>query len=114
MKRYRKVPTVAEPVETLIALRYPNGRIHETAVDRQITLGDQFEMYGRTWTAMRTKARRQRNNEPRTLCVPAGSVHKVGTPSAFAFSGAWAGQELPSGIKTKPPQGGFSYFERMK
>ena len=64
-------------METLIALRYPNGRVHETAVDRQITLGDQFEMYGRTWTAMRTKARRQRNNEPRTLCVPAGSVHKV-------------------------------------
>jgi hypothetical protein len=64
-------------VSTLIALRYPNGRVHETAVDRQITPGEQFELYGRTWTATRTNPRRQKKNEPRTLCVPAGSVHEV-------------------------------------
>jgi len=73
MKRYRKVPRVAQPVETLIALRYPNGRIHDTAVNRQLTPGEQFEMYGRTWMAIRTKERRQRKNESRTLCVPAAS-----------------------------------------
>jgi hypothetical protein len=64
-------------VETLIALRYPNGRVHETAVDRQLTAGEQFEMFGRTWTAMRTKARRQKQDEPRTLCVPAASADEV-------------------------------------
>jgi hypothetical protein len=64
-------------VLTLIALRYPNGRVHETAVDRQIAPGEQFELYGRTWTVMRTSASRQKKHEPRTLCVPAGSVHEV-------------------------------------
>jgi hypothetical protein len=76
MNRYRKVPTVAEPVETLIALRYPNGRVHETAVDRKLRPGEQFEMYGRTWTAMRSKERRQKKDEPRTLCVPADSAYE--------------------------------------
>jgi hypothetical protein len=74
MKRYRRVSTLAEPVETLIALRYPNGRVHETAVDRQLTSGERFEMYGRTWTADQAKKqarRREKKGEPRTLCVPA-------------------------------------------
>jgi hypothetical protein len=62
-----------QPVKTLIALRYPNGRVHDTAVNRQLTPGEQFEMYGRTWMAIRTKERRQTKNEPRTLCVPAAS-----------------------------------------
>jgi hypothetical protein len=61
MKRYRRVPTLAEPVETLIALRYPNGRVHETTVDRQLTSGERFEMYGRTWTAEQAK----KGTEPR-------------------------------------------------
>jgi len=73
MKRYRRVPRVALRMETLIALRYPNGRVHDTAVNRQLTPGEQFEMYGRTWMAIRTKERRQRKNESRTLCVPAAS-----------------------------------------
>ena len=73
MKRYRRVPRVALRMETLIALRYPNGRVHDTAVNRQLTPGEQFEMYGRTWMAIRTKERRQKKNESRTLCVPAAS-----------------------------------------
>ena len=69
--------TVAEPVETLIALLYPNGRVHETAVDRQLTPGERFEMYGRTWTAAdqaKKARRREKKFEPRTLCVPAEKV----------------------------------------
>jgi len=78
MKRYRKVPRVAKPVETLIALRYPNGRVHETALDRKLTPGEQFDMYGRTWTAVQTKrARRHKKDEARTLCVPAASAYEV-------------------------------------
>jgi hypothetical protein len=73
MKRYRRVRTVAQPVETRIALRYPNGRIYETTLDRKVSLGEHFDMYGRTWTAMRTEARRPKKDEPRTLCVPVAS-----------------------------------------
>ena len=74
MKRYRKVPTVAQPVDTLIALRYPNGRVHETTLDRKLRPGEHFDMYGRTWTVLRTEARRQKKDEPRTLCVPVASA----------------------------------------
>jgi hypothetical protein len=76
MKRYRKAPSVAQPVETLVALRYPNGRVHETAVDRRLRPGERFEMYGRTWTAVQSKARRQQKDQPRTLCVPAASAYE--------------------------------------
>jgi hypothetical protein len=61
-------------VETLIALQYPNGRIHETAVDRQLRRGERFEMYGRTWTTAdqaKRARRREKKGKPRTLCVPA-------------------------------------------
>ena len=62
-------------METLIALQYPNGRIHETAVDRQLMRGERFEMYGRTWTtadqAKKAPRRREKKVAPRTLCVPA-------------------------------------------
>jgi len=61
-------------VETPIALRYPNGRVHETAIDGKLRLGEQFEMYGRTWKAVQAKASRQKKAEPRTLCVPADSA----------------------------------------
>ena len=62
-------------LETLISLRYPNGRVYETAVDHKLGAGERFEMYGRTWTAVQTKnARRREKGEPRTLCVPADSA----------------------------------------
>ena len=58
-------------VETPIALRYPNERIHETVLDRQLKAGDRFDMYGRTWTAVGTKqGRRQGNTIRRIVCVP--------------------------------------------
>jgi hypothetical protein len=41
--------------ETPIALRYPNGRVHETTLNRDLLPGEQFEMYGRAWTAVRTR-----------------------------------------------------------
>jgi hypothetical protein len=36
---------------TAVALRYPNGRIHETTVDFELQPGDRFDLYGRTWIA---------------------------------------------------------------
>jgi hypothetical protein len=45
-------------VETPIALRYPNGRVHDATLDRDLLLGERFEMYGRMWKAVRTKQKR--------------------------------------------------------
>ena len=58
---------------TLVSLRYPNGRVHETAVDRKLRAGEHFQMYGRTWTAVTKKTRKREKAEPRTLCVLADS-----------------------------------------
>ena len=60
-------------LETLVELRYPNGRVFETTFDREIRVGEQFEMYGRTWRAIETKQnRRQEQMKPfRIVCVPA-------------------------------------------
>jgi len=60
-------------VETPIALRYPNERVHETVLNRDLRVGERFDMYGRTWTAVQTKhrGRRQDNGVRRILCVPA-------------------------------------------
>src|SRR5204862_368305 len=40
-------------VTTPVALRYPNGRVHETAVDFDLKVGDRSELYGHTWIAAR-------------------------------------------------------------
>jgi len=60
----------------LIALQYPNGRVYETALDRELTPGEQFELFGRTWTAMpkKTCTKTSRLYRPHTLCVPADSA----------------------------------------
>jgi hypothetical protein len=62
----------------LIVLQYPNGRVYETALDRKLTPGDHFEMFGRRWTAMRTKTKAKTTglyrSEPRTLCLPFDSA----------------------------------------
>jgi hypothetical protein len=59
--------------ETPITLRYPNGRGYDTTLDRHLLPGEQFEMYGRTWTAVRTtQERRHRASgaaNHRILCV---------------------------------------------
>ena len=61
-----------------IALQYPNGRVYETALGRKLAPGDQFDLYGRRWIAMTTKAgaKSSRLYKPRTLCVPAGSAYR--------------------------------------
>ena len=61
--------------DDLIALRYPNGRVYETAFDRELRPGEQFEMYGRTWTATHRKTSRLHKGRPRTLCVPADPAY---------------------------------------
>ena len=40
-----------ETAVTAVVLQYPNGRIHETAVDFELQPGDRFDLYGRTWIA---------------------------------------------------------------
>ena len=63
-------------METPIALRYPNERVYETVLNRELKVGERFDMYGRTWTAVGTKQGRrgQRNGVRRIVCVPADSV----------------------------------------
>ena len=61
-------------VETRVALRYPNGRIAERALDRELNIGDSFELYGRRWiaegwTSGRSK-RSARRVATRLVCVP--------------------------------------------
>ena len=67
-------------VSTLIALRYPNGRVHRTALDRELRPGDRFELYRRVWVAGQWTTGRSRLgggkhvDQPRLVCAPAGSV----------------------------------------
>jgi hypothetical protein len=67
-------------VSTLIALRYPNGRVHRTALDRELKPGDRFELYRRVWVAGQWTTGRSRLgggkhvDQPRLVCAPAGSV----------------------------------------
>jgi hypothetical protein len=57
-------------METHVALQYPNGRVHDTTLDRDLLVGEKFELYGRTWTAVRTKSdRRVREIVRRMVCV---------------------------------------------
>jgi hypothetical protein len=57
-------------METPVSLQYPNGRVHDTPLDRDLFVGEQFELYGRTWTAVRTKSeRRYRVSVSRIVCV---------------------------------------------
>jgi hypothetical protein len=59
-------------VETAIALRYPNGRVYDTTLDRDLLPGERFEMYGRTWRAVGTRqgrVRRVSRAPHRMVCV---------------------------------------------
>ncbi len=60
-------------VTTPVALRYPNGRVHETDLDGRLEIGDRFELYGHIWIAERwtseTRRRRTPIDEHRVLCV---------------------------------------------
>ncbi len=65
-------------MEIRVALRYPNGRIHETVYDATQPMhnGTEFEMHGRTWRVIGLAEKRYANAPPpqsqRILCVAAG------------------------------------------
>ena len=59
-------------VETPVTLKYPNGRALETCIGFKLKPGDQFELHGRTWKAVKDKRTRPREIR-RILCVPADS-----------------------------------------
>jgi hypothetical protein len=67
-------------MSTLIALLYPNGRVHETAFGERLEPGDRFDLYRRVWVAEQwttTGRSRLRGNEvdpPRLVCAPADSA----------------------------------------
>jgi hypothetical protein len=58
---------------TPVTLRYPSGRSHVTTLKRELLAGEQFVMYGRTWTAVpKQPGRRPRKADiGRVVCVPA-------------------------------------------
>ena len=64
-------------VETPITLQYPNGRVHDTTLYRDLLSGQQFEMYGRTWKAVGTRQERGRRVSRairRIVCVTVESA----------------------------------------
>jgi hypothetical protein len=67
-------------MSTLIALRYPNGRVYETAFDEVLGPGDRFDLYRRVWVAEqwtttgRSRLRGDEVDPPRLLCAPADSA----------------------------------------
>jgi hypothetical protein len=63
-------------VEIEVALRYPNGRVHEAVYESKqpMAAGSEFSMYGRVWRVigLTTKPRRHISGPPpRLLCVEA-------------------------------------------
>ena len=69
-------------METLIALEYPNGRIHKTSIvtDTEIRPGHEFELHGRRWRATKlaaaTRASSRGLDPARILCVLASSTEE--------------------------------------
>jgi hypothetical protein len=62
-------------METRLSLRYPNGRVHEVALDEPLKPGQEFELYGRRWVVVgpvpgRTNYRQPPKIGPRLLCQP--------------------------------------------
>lgn len=63
-----------------VALRYPNGRIHETVYDttQPMQNGAEFAMHGHTWRVIGLAEEKRSPNVPRTqeqriLCVASDS-----------------------------------------
>jgi hypothetical protein len=71
----RLVSDCTVSVGTALALRYPNGRVAESSLDREVNLGERFELYGHTWMAERWTGDRSKRSSARQvvrlLCVPA-------------------------------------------
>jgi len=58
-------------VPSLLALEYPNGRIHELESTEQIRVGEEFDLYGHRWKVVgnvRRAGSRYRLKQPRLLC----------------------------------------------
>jgi hypothetical protein len=58
---------------TLVALEYPNGRTHDTALHDTVEPGAVFDLYGRQWKVIGPvrfprDRRRQVARDPRLLC----------------------------------------------
>jgi hypothetical protein len=54
--------------ETLVELRYPNGRSAERVLPVELQAGDEFELYGRHWQVVATAPLpRSRERGPRRL-----------------------------------------------
>jgi len=71
-----QVPRLWRTAETRVALRYPNGRVAERSLDRELNIGDSFELYGHRWIAQGwTSGSSKRSGAGRVLtrlvCVPA-------------------------------------------
>ena len=65
-------------MESLIALEYPNGRVHETvyAASQPMLTGSEFPMHGRVWRVVGVVAKPRRfpaSRPQRLLCVEADS-----------------------------------------
>jgi len=62
-------------VKTVVALRYPNGRVAQRSVDRDLNIGDSFELYGHRWIAecwtWDRSARSSAGRVARLVCVHA-------------------------------------------
>lgn len=62
-------------VEFLVALQYPNGRIHETVYHsaRAMEPETEFELYGHTWRVVGLREKHHRSDlpaaRPQFLCV---------------------------------------------
>src|SRR5215471_8094920 len=74
-----QVPRVWRTVETRVALRYPNGRVAERSLDRELDIGDSFDLYGhrwiaKGWTSGSSKRSPSRRLGTRLVCVPADRV----------------------------------------
>jgi hypothetical protein len=71
----RLVSDCTVSVGTALALRYPNGRVAESSLDRKLNTGDRFELYGHTWIAEHWTGNRSKRSihgqVARLLCVPA-------------------------------------------
>jgi hypothetical protein len=58
-------------VPSLLALEYPNGRIHELESAEQRRPGEEFDLYGHRWKVIgdvRRAGSRYRLKQPRLLC----------------------------------------------
>lgn len=54
----------------LVALQYPNGRVHECTLTTPLPAGSEFLLYGRSWRPAFELPPDRSHTEPRLLCLP--------------------------------------------